>query len=200
MAHKPSDRDTARMAQQALLVVDMQQAFDVESRWGRRNNPDCEANVVGLIEASQRRGEPVVFVRHDSVEADSLLRPSEPGNRFKPELEHIEPDLLVSKSVHSSFHGEPDLDRWLRSRGIDSVVICGIATDHCCETTARLASDLGYRVSFPLDATLTFDRQDLQGQTITADEIARVTAASLAGEFAEITTTAALLAGQSRPS
>jgi nicotinamidase-related amidase len=181
------------MTASALLVIDFQQAFDDVAYWGQRNNPRCEENVVALVAAWRSRRLPVVVVRHDSVEEGSPLRPSEPGNALKPELEG-DPDLLVTKSVHSSFHGVPNLDGWLRERGIDHVVVCGVATDHCCETTARVACDLGYRVTIPIDATHTFDRQGPDGEVIGADEIAQRTAASLNGEFATITETAALLA------
>lgn len=61
-------------------------------------------------------GRPVVFVRHDSSEADSPLRPGQAGNELKP-LMTGEPDLLVTKCVHSCFHGAPDLDRWLHAQG-----------------------------------------------------------------------------------
>jgi nicotinamidase-related amidase len=95
--------------------------------------------------------------------------------------------------VHSSFHGAPDLDAWLRANGCSTVVVSGISTDWCCETTARVGCDLGYEVIFPLDATHTFDRKAASGDTIPADAIARVTAATLDGEFARVTTTEALL-------
>jgi len=90
----------------ALVVVDVQQAFDDAGYWGRRNNPDCEANVAALIAAWRAAGRPVVFVRHDSDEPVSPLRPDHPGNAFRPELTG-EPDLLVAKRVNSAFHGDP---------------------------------------------------------------------------------------------
>ena len=80
----------------ALLVVDVQRAFDQAGVWGRRNNPDCEANVVALLAAWRAEGRPVVFVRHDSTEPGSSLAPDSPGNAFKPEVSG-EPDLLVTK-------------------------------------------------------------------------------------------------------
>lgn len=68
-------------------------------------------------------------------------------------------------------------------------MISGIQTNYCCETTARVASDLGYKVTFALDATHTFDLLAPDGKTITADELARVTATNLDGEFARVMTT-----------
>src|SRR3954452_11913769 len=111
----------------ALVLVDVQQAFDDADHWGRRNNPACEANVAALLAEWRARERPVVFVRHDSDEPASPLRADRPGNALKPELTG-EPDLLVTKQVNSAFYGEPDLDAWLRERGISSFALCGITT------------------------------------------------------------------------
>lgn len=176
----------------ALVVIDVQVGFD-DPVWGRRNNPGCEANVAALIGSWRARGEPIIFVRHDSHERpDSPLAPGQPGNAFKPAVTG-EPDLLVTKQVHSAFYGQPDLDRWLQSHDIRALAICGIATDHCCETTARMAGDLGYETLFVQDATHTFDRVGPGGDKVTADEICRATAASIHGEFATVVTTKEVL-------
>ncbi|MFA9429953.1 cysteine hydrolase family protein [Egicoccus sp. AB-alg2] len=175
----------------ALIVVDAQQGFH-DPYWGRRDNPAGEEHIAALITAWRRHGEPIVFVRHDSVHPDSPLHPSSPGNAFL-EVVHGEPDLLVVKSVNSCFYGEPDLDAWLRARGVDRVAICGFTTNHCCETTARMAGNLGYEVQFVLDATVTYDRRDLDGAIIPAETIRRVSAASLQDEFADVVDTATLV-------
>ncbi len=176
----------------ALIVVDAQQAFDDAGFWGARNNPDCEANIAALLAAWRGAGRPVVFVRHDSVEPGSPLRPGEPGNALKPELSG-EPDLLVTKHVNSAFHGEPDLAGWLRERGLTGIAVCGITTNHCCETTARVGANLGFDVRFAIDATCTFDRPDPDGAMMRADELAPATATSHQGEFAPVVRTEALL-------
>ena len=175
----------------ALVVVDAQQGFDDES-WGPRNNPDCDANIERLVGEWSRRGRPLVYVRHDSDEEDSPLRPGQPGNDLKPYLAP-EPDLLVTKQVNSSFHGSPDLDQWLRGSGIAGLVVCGITTNHCCETTARVGGNLGYDVLFALDATHTFDRTGPGGLRMTADQLASATAVNLDGEFARVVATDELL-------
>jgi nicotinamidase-related amidase len=172
----------------ALIVVDVQQAFDDGEYWGRRNNPACEGNVSALIAEWRERGRPLVFVRHDSDEEVSPLRPDEPGNAFKPEVGG-EPDLLVTKQVNSAFYGSPDLDAWLRERGITSFALCGITTNHCVETTARMGGNLGYDVLFALDACATFDREGPDGEVVTAEELTRATAASLHDEFATVVST-----------
>lgn len=175
----------------ALIVVDAQRGF-ADPRWGARNNPDCETNILRLLEAWRAHGAPVVLVRHDSVAPESPLRPGQPGNALIDGVEGPH-DLLVTKSVNSAFYGEPDLQAWLDGSGIREVAICGITTNHCCETTARMAGNLGYDVTFVLDATHTFDRVGPDGTVIPAEELARVTAANLHGEFATVRSTSEVL-------
>lgn len=178
----------------ALVVVDVQQGFADAGFWGARNNPDCDDNIAALVRAWVDRGRPVVLVRHDSTDPASPLHPSSPGNAFKDYLREVIPDLLVVKSVNSSFHGEPDLDSWLRGRELAGVVVCGITTNHCCETTARVGGNLGHDVLYAIDATHTFDRAAPDGSVVGADELARVTATNLHGEFATVVNVAELLA------
>ncbi|RYP82702.1 cysteine hydrolase [Nocardioides guangzhouensis] len=180
----------------ALVVVDAQQGFD-DPWWGLRNNDACDANIAALVRAWAGHGRPLVYVRHDSTDPGSPLHPRSPGNRLKDYLAP-DPDLLVTKSVNSAFLGTPDLDAWLRGRDLEGIVVCGITTNHCCETTARMGSNLGHRVLFALDATHTFDRTGPDGGVVTADELMRVTAANLHGEFAEVVATADLVADPPR--
>jgi nicotinamidase-related amidase len=167
----------------ALVVVDVQKAFDDAAYWGRRNNPSCEANVAALIAAWRRADRPIVYVRHEFATHDWAFKDVISG----------EPDLLVTKTVNSAFYGTPDLDAWLRSRGLGAIALCGITTDHCVETSARMGGNLGYDVLFVLDATHTFDRTGPDGTVMTADELARATATQLHGEFATVVSTADLV-------
>ena len=182
-----------RLPSAALLILDVQKAFD-DPAWGVRNNPACEENIARLIAVWRERGEPVVFVRHDGLEEESpyhTLGRDHPGNAFK-DLLTGEPDLLVTKHVNSAFHGEPDLEGWLRENEIESIAVCGIQTQMCAETTARVGANLGFDMTFVIDATYTFDLPAYGGGTLTADEVARVTASNLDPEFGRVTTTAEL--------
>lgn len=179
--------------QAALVVVDVQKGFNDEDFWGRRNNPECESNIAALLTRWRETRRPVVFVRHDSENPDSPLFPASPGHAFQ-EVVTGEPDLQVVKSVNSSFHGDPDLHEWLQKKGISELVICGITTNHCCETTARVGGNLGYNVFFALDATYTFDRTGLDGENMPAELLAQVTAANLHGEFATVCTAREIIA------
>ena len=176
----------------ALLVVDAQLGFEDPS-WGPRNNEACDANIRSLVEAFSGTGRPVVYVRHDSRDPASPLAPGSPGNALKPYLADHRPDQVATKSVNSAFHGAPDLEEWLRRTEVSAVVVAGITTNHCCETTARVAENLGFETWFVLDATHTFDRPGPDGVVLTADQLARATATNLHGEFATVVTTARLL-------
>lgn len=181
-------------ADAVLLVIDVQAGFDDAAFWGRRNNPDAESNIRSLLDAWSATGRPVVLARHDSV-GPTPLNPANPGNAFKEVLAGVEPALLVVKNVNSAFYGTPDLDAWLRERGARQVVITGIQTNMCNETTARMAGNLGYDVLFVEDAMHTFDLAGPDGQLLSAEELTRATVTSLhGGRFARVVRTTDVLA------
>ncbi|MYS06621.1 isochorismatase family protein [Streptomyces sp. SID6041] len=187
----------------ALVVVDVQKGFE-EEFWGKRDNPAAEGNIAALIDRWQETGRPVVFVRHDSVESSrSPLRAGHVGNGFKDFVEERRgkgrgPELLVTKTVNSAFYGSPSLDGWLTGLDVVQIVIVGIQTNMCNETTARMGGNLGYEVVFPLDAMHTFDLEGPFGWTLTAEELTRATAVSLhGGRFARVVTTEDVLEGAS---
>lgn len=179
----------------ALLVIDVQNGFDFPE-CGPRNNPQCEDNIRSLLASWRERHQPIVLVRHDSKYPGSPLAPGQVGNEFKPGIDGPH-DVLVVKDTNSAFYGKPDLESWLRSNDIDTLTICGISTDHCCSTTARMADNLGFTVDFVLDATHTHDRTLPDGTVVSADDVARVNAASLDGEFARVRSTTEVLSDYS---
>jgi len=176
----------------ALIVIDVQKGFDDAEYWGPRNNPDCEDNVARLIAAWRGQNWPIVYVRHNSTNPSSPLAASSPGTAFK-DVVSGEPDLLVTKTVHSAFYGDVDLDAWLTEHEIAGVAICGIQTNMCCETTARMASDLGYDLIFVIDATHTFDLATSTRQVHMAREISRYTALTLEADFGSVMRTSELV-------
>ncbi|MFI9211270.1 cysteine hydrolase family protein [Streptomyces sp. NPDC053253] len=187
----------------ALVVIDVQKGFE-EEFWGKRNNPAAEENIAALIDLWQETGRPVAFVRHDSLEGSrSPLRKGYAGNDFKEFVEERRgkgagPELLVTKSVNSAFYGEPSLDGWLAGLGVGQIVIVGIQTNMCNETTARMGGNLGYEVVFPLDAMHTFDLEGPFGWSRTAEELSQATAVSLhGGRFAKVVTVRDVVEGAS---
>ena len=78
------------------------------------------------------------------------------------------------------------MDYWLRKRGIGHLIVSGIRTEQCCETTTRHASDMGYKVSYVMDATLTFQMVTESGRIYTPQDIMERTELVLAGRFADV--------------
>ncbi len=179
----------------ALILVDLQRAID-DPRWaaeGPRNNPGAEAAAAGLLARWRAIGWPVAHVRHDSTEPNSTYRPDRPGHAFKPETAPLPGEPIFGKQVNSAFIGT-DLDRHLRDIGVSTVTILGVKTNNSLEATVRMAGNLGYAVYLPEDACFTFASRDLRGRLWPAEDVHALSLANLHGEYATVTSTAAILA------
>ena len=107
----------------------------------------------------------------------------------------ITPDAVFQKRSHSALVGS-GLDVWLVQHGIRRVIISGIRTEQCCETTTRHASDMGYEVTYVTEATLTFPMTDRRGREWSPEEIKARTELVLDGRFARIASVDEALAGE----
>jgi nicotinamidase-related amidase len=179
----------------ALIVVDVQRAFDEwEAAGKRRNNPEAVARIVDLLGAFRDRGAPIFHVRHASTRPNSSFAPGATGYPVKDEAREIEGEPVIVKRVNSAFIGT-DLEARLRAAGIETLVICGATTNHCVETTTRMAGNLGFDARLVRDATWTFDRTGPDGDAHSAEDIHAMTLANLNGEFARIVSAAEAIAG-----
>ncbi|MFT4117950.1 cysteine hydrolase family protein [Bradyrhizobium sp.] len=173
----------------ALVVIDVQRAFDEwEAAGKRRNNLDAVARIVDLLGAFRASGAPIFHIRHEGTRPSSSFLPSGTGYVVKDEARERPGEPVIVKRVNSAFIGT-DLDERLRAAGIGTVVICGATTNHCVETTTRMAGNLGFDARLVRDATWTFDRVGPDGDTHSAEEIHAMTLSNLNGEFARIVTT-----------
>jgi nicotinamidase-related amidase len=173
------------MAQSALLVIDVQKSFLHRPYWSERDVPAFRAALTALMAGCVARRTRIVRVFHVedhgpfSVES-ALVAPLE----WVP----VTYDVEIRKRAHNAFTGT-ELEAWLRRAGVDHVVVAGIRTEQCCETTARMASDLGFRVDFVTAATLTFPMVHAgTGRAYSAAEIKERTELVLANRFARICT------------
>jgi nicotinamidase-related amidase len=175
----------------ALLVIDVQESFRHRPYWIDSDVPVFLDNLQALIDGAKARGIPVVQVFH-----------IEDSGPFSPASSHVvplaglslpRPDAVFSKRSHSALVGS-GLDVWLVRRGIQRLVISGIRTEQCCETTARHAADSGYRVDYVTDATLTFPMIDRRGEAWSPQIIKARTELVLENRFARIVTVCEALA------
>lgn len=181
------------LSQAALIVVDVQKGFD-DPFWGRRNNPEAEANIGRIIEAWRSAGRPVLHVLHDSASPTSPLRPGTSGNDPKPEAEPRSGEKVYRKSVNSAFIGT-NLEADLREAAVEKLVVVGLTTNHCVSTTVRMAGNLGFETYLVTDATATFDRAALDGQIRPAEDVHAAALSDLNDEFATLIDTDTALAG-----
>ena len=168
----------------ALLVIDVQDSFKASARWLRRSSEEFEGRVGRLIEVYRAAGLPVIFVLH--TDADEGFAP---GSEWFKLMDFIAPragEPVLVKTTRNAFTST-DLRSILDRLEVRRLAICGIQTEQCCETTARLAADLGYDVDFVMEATLTFPIPDpATGEELSTAEIVRRTAYVLRGRFARI--------------
>jgi nicotinamidase-related amidase len=184
---------------QALIVIDVQESFRHRPFWDETEYPAFLEQIQGLIDSAAAQGIPVLQVFHVSKSSD-------PANPFSLASGHVKtlqelrvaPTAVFHKTAHSSLYAESadgrSLHDWLWENGIEGIIVSGIRTEQCCETTSRHASDAGFKVVFPTDATLTFAMQSPSGKHYTPAEIRDHTELVLQGRFARVTRAADALA------
>jgi nicotinamidase-related amidase len=179
------------ISQSALLVVDAQDSFKATPRWERRNNHDFESNVGTLIEAYRQAGLPVVFFLHTDKDEGFAL--DSPHFKLMDFIVRRRDEPLIIKNTRNCFTST-GLGAVLLERGIRRVAITGIQMEQCCETTARIAADLGYAVDFVVDGTMTFPipNHDRPGEELGVEEIKTRTEYALRQRFARIASVAQL--------
>jgi nicotinamidase-related amidase len=184
---------------QALIVIDVQESFRQRPYFRAEDVPLFLRNVQSLVDGCQARGIPIVQVFHREPGEDASDPFSQASGfvRAMPELK-LKAAAVFHKHVHSAMFGTAadgtTLESWLRARGIDTLLVTGIRTEQCCETTTRHASDLGFGVRYISDATLTFPMHTRSGREVSAAEIRERTEMVLEGRFARVVATADALA------
>ncbi len=181
----------------ALLNVDMQRCFVEGSPLASPDGPALLEKINRLIRICRATGALVVHTRGWMARDGSnlgvmaelvppfiveLYTEGSATAELHPALDVTPEDLIVDKTRYGAFHAT-DLAERLRHRGIDTVVISGIATNICCETTAREAAQHDFRVVVLSDGTAT---KEMNG--VSAHDLQKATLASLGMVFAQIAT------------
>jgi nicotinamidase-related amidase len=175
----------------ALIVVDVQESFRHRPYFCVDDVPFFLDHLQALIDGAKAHGIPVAQVFH--VEDTGAFSLASGHVRTMAGLS-IEPDVSFYKRSHSALVGS-GLDVWLIQNGIRRIIVCGIRTEQCCETTTRHAADIGFEVDYVADATLTFPMTGRDGRVWSPAEIRARTELVLEDRFARIATVEQALAG-----
>jgi nicotinamidase-related amidase len=186
----------------ALIVIDVQESFRQRPTWQVVSNPDIVERVNRLVEAARAQGDLVVWVLHSEPGSGTVFDPASGHVHLVSELVPRAGEPVITKTSINAFT-TTNLQQVLTTRGIRDLVICGIQTEQCCETTTRVAADLGFEVTFVTEATATFPiahRDAPKGRsvaelladprTLSTEDIITRTEYALAGRFATIRTIA----------
>jgi nicotinamidase-related amidase len=188
------------MSRTALIVIDVQESFRVRPNWQLVNHPDIAERVDRLVRAARDKGDLVVWVLHTEPGTGGAFDPANGHVQLIDGLEPVPGEPILTKTSHNAFT-TTNLQQLLTQHGVGEIVVCGIRTEQCCETTARVASDLGYDVVFVTEATATMalahwsirDEATVEEiladpRTLTAEQVVERTEYALAGRFATIRT------------
>jgi nicotinamidase-related amidase len=149
----------------ALIVLDMQKIFLDDG--SHAFLPSAEAitpRIVGLMEMFKRIGRPVITTRHLNTIDDSgmmsvwwrdMIQEDDPLSELIKEIDHQSATTII-KAQYDAFLGT-DLEKMLQDSGTDQVVVVGVMTHLCCETTVRSAFMRGFTVFMPVDGTATYN-------------------------------------------
>lgn len=182
LSMNPMENHEMSSSQTALLVIDVQESFRHAPYFEESGLAAYLEKQQALIDGAKAAGIPVVQIFH--VDGDRAFA-KESGYIRALEGVRISPDVTFHKNRHSAFAGT-GLEIWLTQKGINRLIVSGIRTEQCCETTTRHASDLGYSVDYVTEATLTFPMTHASGTVFSPDDIRKRTELVLAGRFARI--------------
>lgn len=172
----------------ALVLIDIQKAFNDVSYWGGdRNNVNAEQKAGELLEIWRTKKLPIFHIQHCSSNPNSILNEINAGNEFQDVVKPIEGENIIKKHVNSAFIGT-NLKELLDDAKIKNLVIVGLTTDHCVSTTTRMAGNFGYETYLVSDATATFNKKGINGEDFSAEIIHQTALASLNEEFAQVVT------------
>ena len=181
----------------ALLIVDIQNDYFPGGRNPLEGPEQAAANARDLLDAFRASGEQLVHIQHswDAPDAE-YLQPGTPGFEINDAVRPAEGETVIEKANPNSFLDTP-LEKHLRDRGVDSLVVCGMMTSMCVDATVRAAVDLGFAATVVHDACATMPLE-FGGRSVPAPDVHTAFIAALGDGYAEVASTADVAAKASR--
>jgi nicotinamidase-related amidase len=149
----------------ALMIIDVQAGMFDENEPVYRGS-ELLATLSALLGQARAAGVPVIYVQHDGS-GNHPLHPDKPGWLIHPTIAPAAEDLVIRKRHPDAFQ-DTGLQRALETRGIKHLVVAGIQSEYCVDTTCRRAYSLGYDVILVQDAHSTWDTEQLKASQVIA--------------------------------
>ncbi|MCL4512181.1 MAG: cysteine hydrolase [Bacteroidetes bacterium] len=172
---------------QALLVIDVQNEY-FSGKLPVTYPAGSLDNILKAMDAFRSKGVEVVVVQHTAPSENSItFRRGTFEWALHEEIDKRRYDVLIEKNLPGSFTNT-NLEKWLRGRHVDTLVIAGYMTQMCCDTTARQAVHLGFSVIFLSDATGTLSVSNSAG-SVTDEQLHKAILVTQASRFSKVMTT-----------
>ena len=169
---------------EALLIIDVQNDYFPGGSNELVRPLEAEKRIQELIAESRTCGRPVVYIQHFNPPDDTFFLEGTFGAEISGRIRPRPEDKVIIKRYPNSFL-ETELDAYLKSLQADTLIVCGMMTHMCVDTTVRAAMDYGYQVKLVANACATMDLV-LNNETIPAEMVQKAFIAALDGVFATI--------------
>lgn len=149
------------MSKTALLVVDVQEALVAENPYNKEFTIN---NIENLINNCRNNGMEVIYVQHDGGKGDELEAGTSGWQIYK-QISPKDGEKIVAKNYNSSFKNT-ELKDYLNEKHIDTIVLVGMQTEYCLDTTCKVAFEHGFKLIIPEGTNTTFDNEYMTGKEI----------------------------------
>lgn len=169
---------------EALLIIDVQNDYFPGGTCELYHAYEAEKQIQLLIQESRTMNRPIIYIQHINPPEELFFLEGTFGCEISARIKPQPEDKVIVKYYPNSFL-ETDLDAYLKANNIEKLIICGMMTHMCVDTTVRAAMDYGYKVDLVADACATMDLI-FEGEVIPAETVQKTFLASLSDVFANI--------------
>lgn len=175
----------------ALLIIDVQNDYFPEGRNPLEQPEAAIKPIKNLLEYFRKQNLPVIYIQHVADAQGTFFVPDTNGVQIHHDIKPLATETVIVKHYPNSFY-ETDLNHELVENGITDLIVCGMMTHMCIDTTVRAARDYGYKITLISDGCATKDLE-WNGVTIPAATVQNVFMASLDQKFADVITSTEFL-------
>jgi len=178
---------------QALLIIDIQNDYFQGGAMELVGTQEAAHQAALIIDKFREQGKQLIYMQHIASEQASFFRPNTVGVGIHSNIKPLETEMVIQKSYPNSFR-DTELLALLQKEGILELVICGMMTHMCVDSTVRAAYDLGFNCKLIGDACAT-KALEFEGRRVNAEDVQASYLAAIDGTFAEVLSVESFLLG-----